>query len=481
VKGRVGGSACVRPPPGALLAPRAASCNLDGLGGLLRLSSGEEAADGKGYRSMRSALIAFRGVSVIALSALLVAVVLPSSSRSARQPWPAPRTLLRVGGLAGFAQDGDRIAWIDVNQPCARWVQIRNLATKATRPLLGRTGPTCNISRDLGGFGQRMAPAGQRALWSYFTVSLSHFQISLFTAAPGSRERSPAHFEVYGGFEDKDHAPPEVPMAGDRNALVFAGFEEETGPTIVPGSAFRVRYRSSAVRGTQLTSAVAAHGKRFSVARHRPRWCRLCNSDPNWSRDGTKLAFLGQRRTTAQDRRGVYELYVVDADGQNLRRLLPADKFSIIGWSSDGKSVFYTNGSGIFAVNLAGQSQRLTSTSVDIDNGNPVLSPDSLRVAFRGPGGELRVLGVSTGAEITVAVAPQGKGFDWIGWSPDGRTLGYLTGADQERGAELRIVPSSGGPAAARDDGHPVSQGRVGTERSRDWLRTCGQDCRRCN
>jgi Tol biopolymer transport system component len=157
---------------------------------------------------------------------------------------------------------------------------------------------------------------------------------------------------------------------------------------------------------------------------------------------------LGQRRTTAQDRRGVYELYVVDADGQNLRRLLPADKFSIIGWSSDGKSVFYTNGSGIFAVNLAGQSQRLTSTSVDIDNGNPVLSPDSLRVAFRGPGGELRVLGVSTGAEITVAVAPQGKGFDWIGWSPDGRTLGYLTGADQERGAELRIVPSSGGPAA---------------------------------
>ena len=82
------------------------------------------------------------------------------------------RTLLEVrGSIQGFAQDGRYITWANpspayVNRrACTRIVQLRDLRTKKTWPLLSKKSSLCEEIGRLGGFQHRMALAGTRALW----------------------------------------------------------------------------------------------------------------------------------------------------------------------------------------------------------------------------------------------------------------------------------------------------------------------------
>jgi hypothetical protein len=198
--------------------------------------------------------------------ALILAAFLPSSSQTARQPWPAPRTLLEVPYVNAFAQDGNYIAWVDDSQRCPRMVQLRNLITKVTVSLSRRKGKTCELEKDLGGFSDRMALAGRRALWGYVTVSNSHYQVYLMTAAPGASERLADNFEVYGGFEDTEHKLwPDVQMAGDGRSLVFAELQGEYSST----KTFRVANLIGGYpfSGTDWTNVLDADGSRFAVQR----------------------------------------------------------------------------------------------------------------------------------------------------------------------------------------------------------------------
>jgi Tol biopolymer transport system component len=382
------------------------------------------------YVSRRVAPLA--GGLPVVLAVLLVAVLVPSSSESARRPWPAPRTLFDVANLVAFAQDGSRIAWIDSQQRCFRLVQIRTLASRVTRSLVRRDGPTCS-NNELGGFEPSMALAGERAIWSYFTVSLSHYAIRVVTGTPGSRDSVVKAFEVHGGFEDDDHTPPLVPMAGDRSALVFAGFKAETSAE--PGNAFRVRRRAAVVRATEATTAVAAAGTRFAVARRFPAGC-VCNSGPLWSPDASKLAFTGGAASGL-----TRELHVVDADGRNLRTLASAEHIFVIGWGADSGRIVYLDSSGIASVGLSGRIRRLTRARWG-SLGVSTLSPDRRLLTYTTSvgAGLLHVLDTASGRQRVVASE---RDSIWpVRWSPDGSTLAYSTSAETPA---LRVVSIDGG------------------------------------
>jgi hypothetical protein len=176
-------------------------------------------------------------LNVLVATAALLGMTATTASSSETVGRFKPRTLVAAKNIPAFAQDGNNIAWIDSSKWCderkvvSRQVSLRNLATGVTVPLTRSNGPTCNLTRDLGLYAPQMALAGKRALWSYMTVSLSHFQVYLMSASPILKERTVGHFEIYGGFSDEDDIPPIIPMAGDGETLLFAGLDEGIPPT----------------------------------------------------------------------------------------------------------------------------------------------------------------------------------------------------------------------------------------------------------
>lgn len=103
------------------------------------------------------------------------------------------------------------------------------------------------------------------------------------------------------------------------------------------------------------------------------------NVQPALSPDRTTIAF-------SSNRQGDFELYLMDADGQNLRRITTqpgADGDPA--WTPDGKRIVYTSTRGgvsqIFSINRDGE-QSVQLTTLGGGNASPVVSADGRSVAF---------------------------------------------------------------------------------------------------
>jgi Tol biopolymer transport system component len=112
--------------------------------------------------------------------------------------------------------------------------------------------------------------------------------------------------------------------------------------------------------------------------------------NPTWSPDGARIAFTGSDG-------GISDLYVVDADGQNLRRLTN-DRYADLtpSWSPDGSTIAFTTDRGPatdFQVlrfgNLRIALYHLDGDSVEVlpgmdagKNVNPVWAPDGRSLIF---------------------------------------------------------------------------------------------------
>jgi WD40 repeat protein len=162
---------------------------------------------------------------------------------------------------------------------------------------------------------------------------------------------------------------------------------------------------------------------------------------PSWSPDGTRLAFVS-------DRGGRNALYLMNADGSNVT------KFSDFGvdtadpvWSPDGTRLAftaYTNdlGSEIYVANVDGTGAAVNVTNNPQEDFAPAWSPDGRRLAFtsRRDNGTFSVYVVNadgTGARRVV----EGYGRE-PAWSPDGGRLAYAEGV--QYGHALFVVNADG-------------------------------------
>lgn len=350
-----------------------------------------------------------RGVRLcgVALSAAAAFAVVPSIAATEKRA-PKVRTLLEVrGSIEGFAQDGNHIAWANAAEGCRRLVQLRNLSTGKTVPLLARNGPTCSRSVELGGFQHRMALAGTRALWAYVSVTNTSFGFTVLSAAPGDRsERVLGHARISGGLEDPDGFGP-LPLAGDAGTLVYAdisnwGYSEPLG-------VYRVTRRAALIDDTRNTVAVAASGGRVALARGVEAGC-ACSYAPQWSPDGEWIVFESARAEFARR-----EIYLMRADGTDARRLTAGTSR---GWSPDGTSILYEDRFRIFTVTRDGRTRRLA------DGSNAAWAPDGRSIAYarstRTSRLEIAVSAVEGGAARSLGLGEQPS------WSPDGSTIAFV-------------------------------------------------------
>jgi Tol biopolymer transport system component len=125
------------------------------------------------------------------------------------------------------------------------------------------------------------------------------------------------------------------------------------------------------------------------------------NRFPVWSPDGSKIAF-------ESDRTGLYQVWVMDADGTNPRQVTTdsATKGQLPDWSPDGSRIAYSSlatGNGdIYVINADGTNPTRLTSDPALDFG-PAWSPDGTQIAFTSGRGS------ATGAQTVYVMNADGS------------------------------------------------------------------------
>jgi len=145
-------------------------------------------------------------------------------------------------------------------------------------------------------------------------------------------------------------------------------------------------------------------------------------SCPRWAPDGRSLAFLSGDR-----------IYVCDADGRNVRRIVPAGVDSVysLSWAPSGSTLyFHGTAAGVYDIYRMDPSTTSSSVTNMTDDVTPDAYPDV------SPDGRLLAWARSDGDYEIVIRAPYGSGTPakltsntvsdlWPRWSPDGQYIAF--------------------------------------------------------
>ncbi len=143
------------------------------------------------------------------------------------------------------------------------------------------------------------------------------------------------------------------------------------------------------------------------------------NDSPAWSPDGTRIAFTSFRN-------GKGDIYVMNADGGDARRLTTSPAYDDLpAWSPDGRRIAFTSDRDgslqIYAMNADGGGQTRLTSSLGSDY-SPTWSPDGHRIAFRSDrdgNSEIYAMNADGGGQTRLTSSPGSDNSP--SWGPDGR------------------------------------------------------------
>jgi Tol biopolymer transport system component len=159
------------------------------------------------------------------------------------------------------------------------------------------------------------------------------------------------------------------------------------------------------------------------------------SGEPAWSPDGASIAMEADRGDPVHEQ----GIYVMDADGTNLRRVtIPPSGFhdGKPRFSPDGKHLVFTRFRGkdlaekaaVFTVSLDGtRIRRLTTFAIHADDLD--WSPDGKRIVFDGypnPGGYGHIYVIDSNGRHLRNLTPGNSGSADPVWSPNGKTILFL-------------------------------------------------------
>ena len=185
---------------------------------------------------------------------------------------------------------------------------------------------------------------------------------------------------------------------------------------------------------------INADGTELRRLTNHPEW----DQSPAWSPDGQRIAFESYRHDN-------WEIYVMNADGSGVRRLtnhIEGDHAPA--WSPDGQRIAFESlraGEGnkeIYVMNADGTDVRRLTNDLAWD-GSPTWSPDGLRIAFeseRGANGDIYVMNAD-GTGVTRIT--NNRAWDEApSWLPTGPRIVFHTERDGNKEIYVINVGGSG-------------------------------------
>lgn len=159
---------------------------------------------------------------------------------------------------------------------------------------------------------------------------------------------------------------------------------------------------------------------------------------PAFSPDGSQIAFWSNRD-------GFQNIYVMDADGSNLRQLTHEGSNFDPSWSPDGsRMVFVSSSDGqprVYTMDPDGNNVTSLEAITRFSQPRPVFSPDGTKIAFGSTGddflGNVSIMNAD-GSGLEILTLRPFAGYYPV-WSPDGTTIAFQGSPDPRSGLPYRV------------------------------------------
>ena len=178
--------------------------------------------------------------------------------------------------------------------------------------------------------------------------------------------------------------------------------------------------------------------------------------EPSWSPDGKRIAFTSSEARNVWDGHpqnvvgGSPQIYVMDADGKNLRRL-SNNHFAEWepSWSPDGKRIAFTSRVGwgnwyIYVMDADGENLRRLGQH-EQDGWYPSWSPDGKRIAFiswRDERGKYDIYAMDADGGNQQRLTENPADDLYPSWSPDGERVVFVS--DRDGNFEIYVMDADG-------------------------------------
>ncbi len=163
--------------------------------------------------------------------------------------------------------------------------------------------------------------------------------------------------------------------------------------------------------------------------------------DPVWSPDGSQIAFVSNRVNDSGD--GQF-IYVMNADGSDIRQLTFENWSNWPDWSHDGSQITYTSNDDIFVIQADGSGQSVNLTNSPEKDVQSTWSPDGNHIAWlSGDGQSSNIFVMNTDGSNIYQITDNGQVFS-ARWTVDGRILTGWGWSDQEEFCYNCVVNADG-------------------------------------